>query len=127
MEQRTRNILMGGAALEFAILLKSAVVPPSSNEELHPFADEEAKRSTSFRRIWYLFTSLLGSSRLACALSQPAPSKPLWAFTVWLHLAELVFFYKEALDKKDLQPPHKAFLAILWVMPYTLIVKTPTM
>jgi hypothetical protein len=35
MEQRTRNILYGASALEFAIIAKTLATPPGSNAELH--------------------------------------------------------------------------------------------
>jgi hypothetical protein len=88
------------------------------------FIDEDSKKSTSFRRLWMVFLVALGGSRLAIARSEPGPSKELKAFALALHMAELIFFYSEAISQKaSLKPAQYAFLAILWGLPYTLAVK----
>lgn len=92
------------------------------------FVDDQSKKSTSFRRLWMVFLCVLGGTRLACATSpDQGPSKQLWSFTLFIHLVELLFFYREAMDAKEpLKPPQKAFLAILWGIPYVLLTKVPT-
>ena len=88
------------------------------------FVDEDAKNSKSFFRLWMVFLVCLGGSRLALAQSNPGPSKELKGFAMALHIAELIFFYTEALtQQRPLKPANYAFLAILWGLPYTIATK----
>jgi hypothetical protein len=74
-----------------------------------------------------LFLFVLGGSRLAIATSEPAPSKQLRTFTVLIHVFEVLFFHLEAMDQREpLRTDQKAFLAILWGLPYLLLTKVPS-
>lgn len=94
-ESRLQTILYGAAYFEYA--MAAALFFNKSFTDYHPYADDEARRSRSMRRIWFVFTIILGASRWLAA--EEPRSRAVAKFVFLVHFLELCFFYREAMDQ----------------------------
>ena len=92
--------------------------------ENHPFADDDALRSKSFRRLMVLFTSILGASRLLTWYYNRERS--VWSLTLFIHLVECWFFYSEGWSSDaGADPKGRVLLSVLPGIPALLLINGP--
>jgi len=93
--------------------------------ENHPFADDHAFNSKSFRRLFMLFTSVLGASRILTWYYNS--EKSVWALTLFIHLVECVFFYSESASYEGgyIDPKGKILLSVIPGIPLLLLMNGP--
>ena len=91
---RARRVLLGGSLLEIVTAGLLATGRLAGKDVA--LADEDAKRSGSFRRVWIFFLLVLTTTRAAAAVSRTAA---VWRLVLAIHVCEIALFWREALDR----------------------------
>ena len=113
--------MLFGSIFEFVQVLLIMRSNDVSVNLQNPYMDEASKQSKSYKRVWVVFTLILGGARYL-ALKESNNLNVL-KMVLLLHLVETLYFYREAWERygeNKLTLKDSPLLFVLWGIPITL-------